>query len=195
MVSALATPEQRSVTGKTTRGPEFSTPSALKVTVPGDEAKTSPGTIQPGRSAAGRAGVGFEMATVSSPGHRGAAPSAPARSSVLSAALGALQEVLRRNPDIDVWQECARRLRAATRQERDRSRRHAAMALLLADVLSFTQPSDLRNANAARSALELGWRVLSEPFVSEESERRVTTELARAGWQLSLPYRNWAANG
>jgi hypothetical protein len=179
------------VTGKDARGPEFSTPNSLKVSVSGDEARTSPGTIQPGRSVVGR----FDMATVSSPGQGLAAPSAPARSSVLSAALGSLQEALRHTPDIAVWQECSRRLRAATTQERDRSRRHAAMALLLADVLSFTHPNDLRDADAARRALELGWRALSEPFVSGETERRVTTELARAGWQLSLPYRGWAANG
>jgi hypothetical protein len=118
----------------------------------------------------------------------------PIRSSVLSAALDALQEVLREPPDSELWQTCARRLRAVTAAEQQRSRRHAAMALLLADVLSFTRPDDLRSHEAAREALQLGWRVLGQPFVSTDVERQVTRDLARAGWQLSLPYRGWVSS-
>jgi hypothetical protein len=69
------------------------------------------------------------------------------------------------------------------------------LALLLADVLSFSQPQDLRDAEAARRALELGWRALSQPFVSTEVERRVAADLAHAGWHLTLPYRGWVAAG
>jgi hypothetical protein len=118
---------------------------------------------------------------------------APPRSSVLSAALAGVHAVLAAEPDIELWQATARRLRAATEQERRRSRRHAAVALLLADVLSYTAPADLPDPRAAQSALSLGSRALSEPFISTETERRVTEELAKAGWQLVLPYRGWAA--
>jgi hypothetical protein len=118
--------------------------------------------------------------------------SAP-KGSALAAALAAMHQVLREPPSLELWQDSARKLRAATAQERNRSRRHAALALLLADVLSFTGPDDLDHQGRARDALELGWRVLSEPFVSTDAERRVTTELVRTGWQLTLPYRGWVS--
>jgi hypothetical protein len=113
---------------------------------------------------------------------------------VVSAALSALRRVLAKPPDSEQWQACARRLRAVTAAERDRSRRHAAMALLLADALSFTQPEDLRDEDRARGALESGWRALAQPFVSGDVERQVTQALAAAGWHLSLPYRGWVAS-
>jgi hypothetical protein len=101
--------------------------------------------------------------------------------------------VLRADPDIDLWQHAARRLRAATAQEQNRSRRHAALALLLSDALSFTSPDDPHDGAAARSALALGWRALSEPFISAETERQIALRLVAAGWQITLPYRGWAA--
>lgn len=118
----------------------------------------------------------------------------PSPSNAFSAALAAVQRVLRSDASVDLWQSSARALRAATVQEAHRARRHAAMALLLADVLSFTQPTDLRDGAAARGALQRAWEVLAQPFVSTDAERAVTRELARTGWQLTLPYRGWLAD-
>lgn len=114
-------------------------------------------------------------------------------SRALGEALSALLQVIRGPEDPSLWQDCARRLRAATAVERNRSRRHAALALLLADVLSFTQPDDLREPEGARRALTMGWQALGQPFVSTDSERAVTRALARSGWQLTLPYTGWGS--
>lgn len=123
-----------------------------------------------------------------------ATSAAPAQSRALAGALGALREVLGADPEPGLWQSAAQQLRAAMVQEAHRSRRHAAMALILSRALSYTDPRDLSDPEGARRALEAGWSALAQPFVPSEDEVDVTRALVATGWQLTLPYRGWAAS-
>lgn len=191
-MTVAAPPRSRRAQSSTGKEPEATLAFTSTVTIPApkphSEVSTLRGTSQIGNGDA-RVATSSDFRVWPEAGR-----AAPTSRSLLTGALASIQQLLRAEPDSEVWQATARRLRAATEQERNRSRRHAALALLLADALSYTVPSDLRNPTIARNALTLGWRALSQPFISTETERMVTEALGEAGWQLALPYRGWATS-
>ncbi len=83
------------------------------------------------------------------------------------------------------WLEVAQRLRRAAVVGRHRAPRHAAVALILSDALTFTPSGSVDES--WRSALLEGLLALQSPFVSTDVERRLVRALLRAGWKVIPP--------
>ncbi len=84
------------------------------------------------------------------------------------------------------WAEAAQRLRRVAVTGRSQAPRHAAIALVVSDALTFTPK--VARAPASRSGLVAALRSLQEPFVSADMERTVVQELLRGGWKLTAPF-------
>jgi hypothetical protein len=63
--------------------------------------------------------------------------------------------------------------------------RHASVLLTLADALTFTLPSDPTLRPGATDALQRGLSVLTEPFISTETEKGLMIDLLSRGWNLA----------
>lgn len=63
--------------------------------------------------------------------------------------------------------------------------RHASVLLTLADALTFTLPSDPTLRPGATDALQRGLSVLTEPFISTETEKGLMIHLLSRGWNLA----------
>jgi len=87
---------------------------------------------------------------------------------------------------LDDWLDAALVLkRTAVDLRQSTLARHAEVLLALADVLTFTDPSDRSLTEDAALALEHGISVLSEPFVSESAEESLLIDLMARGWKLA----------
>jgi hypothetical protein len=118
------------------------------------------------------------------------------KGSSLGEALAVLQRLLdATSPDAAVWQDAARQLKALLQAEGNRSRRHAALILLLSKALSYTSPDQLEDTSAAAEVLDRGRQLLSGSFVSESNEREVMDGLLAAGWRITRPYGGWWQTG
>ncbi len=106
---------------------------------------------------------------------------------VFTAASAALKDVALSPGEADeaTWLEAAQRLRRAAVVGRDRAPRHAALALILGDALTFTRAASL--SQGWRSPLLAGLSTLQSPFVSADAERNLVRALLRAGWKLTAP--------
>lgn len=105
----------------------------------------------------------------------------------LSSSLAALKRVaLDRVIDQAIWMDAAQRLRTAAVVGRSRAPRHAALALILGDALTFTDPEDL--SEKSWGCLVQGLIALQEPFISSDRERTLIRALLNWGWSLTGPF-------
>jgi hypothetical protein len=63
--------------------------------------------------------------------------------------------------------------------------RHAYVLLTLADALTYTDPSDPTLKPRASELLESGISILTEPFVSTETEKDLMKGLLSHGWNIA----------
>jgi hypothetical protein len=105
----------------------------------------------------------------------------------LNSSLAALKHVaLARVTDQAIWMDAAQRLRAAAVVGRSRAPRHAALALIFGDALTFTVPEDL--SDKSWGCLVQGLIALQEPFISSDRERTLIHALLDCGWSLTGPF-------
>lgn len=105
----------------------------------------------------------------------------------LNSPLAALKRVaLDRVTDQAIWMDAAQRLRTAAVVGRSRAPRHAALALIFGDALTFTVPEDL--SEKSWGCLVQGLIALQEPFVSSNRERTLIRALLDSGWSLTGPF-------
>jgi hypothetical protein len=102
-------------------------------------------------------------------------------------ALVALKEVTLASADNELtWMNAAARLRRAAVECRRRAPRHAALALIMSDALTFTTVGHDRPHT--KTALITALQTLQEPFVSSQREREILDSLLRSGWSLTGPF-------
>jgi hypothetical protein len=105
----------------------------------------------------------------------------------LSEALVALKHVaFDRGKNEATWMDAAQRLRTAAIVGRTRAPRHAALALIFSDALTFTLPEDV--GDHGWGALMQGLVSLQEPFISSDSERFAIRSLLEGGWSITGPF-------
>lgn len=107
--------------------------------------------------------------------------------SFLAEALVALKHVaLDRGNNEATWMDAAQRLRTAAVAGRSRAPRHAALALIFSDALTFTLPEDV--GDQGWGGLVRGLVCLQEPFISSDDERVVIRSLLEGGWSITGPF-------
>ena len=84
------------------------------------------------------------------------------------------------------WMDAAQRLRTAAIVGRSRAPRHAALALIFSDALTFTLPEDV--GDHGWGALVRGLVSLQEPFISSDNERAAIRSLLEGGWSITGPF-------
>jgi len=105
----------------------------------------------------------------------------------LTTSLAALKRVaLNRVTDQAIWMDTAQRLRTAAVVGRSRAPRHAALALIFGDALTFTVREDL--SDKSWGCLVQGLIALQEPFISSERERTLIRALLDCSWSLTGPF-------
>jgi hypothetical protein len=135
------------------------------------------------------AGGGVTDISVTFGGSHRPSVSASARPNRFAAALAAIKPLALAEIDATdevAWMDAAQKLRRVAATGRSQSPRHAAIALVVSDALTFT-PSRAR-ATASRAGLLAALRSLREPFVSAEMEREVVEDLVAGGWKLTAPF-------
>lgn len=101
--------------------------------------------------------------------------------------LSKVSSVSAQSGDVGDWLDAASVLKRDAIKVRNSSSlgRHASVLLTLADALTFTSPSDPTLSTDATKALQRGLAVLTDPFISTETEKGLMIELLSCGWNIA----------